>query len=95
MNLFRIRRFRIGVRAVRLGLISLFALALVACSSDEDSYFERPVEELYNSAMDDLEAGNNRAAAAGFDDVERQHPYSVWANKAPTIAAYAHYLSTD
>ena len=45
--------------------------------------------------MDDLEAGNNRSAAAGFDDVERQHPYSVWANKAQIMSAYAHYLSND
>ncbi len=96
MSLFRFGSVWTGVRAARrLGLISLFALALVACSSDEDVYFERPVEELYNRAMDDLEAGNNRAAAAGFDEVERQHPYSVWANKAQIMSAYAHYLSND
>ena len=26
-----------------------------------------------------------------FDEVERQHPYSVWATKAQLMAAYAHY----
>ena len=95
MNLYHFRGVGIRVLAARLGLVSLFALALVACSSDEDSYVERPVEELYNRAMDDLEAGNNGSAAIGFDEVERQHPYSVWANKAQIMSAYAHYLSNS
>ncbi len=42
MNLFHFRAVRAGVLAARLGLISLFALAVVACSSDEDTYVERP-----------------------------------------------------
>ncbi|MCH7932009.1 MAG: outer membrane protein assembly factor BamD, partial [Proteobacteria bacterium] len=29
--------------------------------------------------------------ADAFDEVERQHPYSVWATKAQIMAAYAHY----
>ena len=31
------------------------------------------------------------AAAAVFDEVDRQHPYSVWADKAQIMAAYALY----
>jgi outer membrane protein assembly factor BamD len=30
-------------------------------------------------------------AAESFDEVERQHPYSVWATKAQLMAGYAHY----
>src|SRR5260370_25244769 len=30
-------------------------------------------------------------AAKSFDEVERQHPYSVWATKAQLMSAYALY----
>ncbi len=72
---------------------ALAALVLAAgCSSDEvEEYVERPVEELYNEAMDALEATEYNAAAKLFDEVERQHPYSSWATKAQLMAAYSHY----
>jgi outer membrane protein assembly factor BamD len=68
------------------------SLALVACSSDDTpEYVERPVEDLYNSAMNTLLAGDYEEATLLFDEVERQHPYSVWASKAQLMAAYSHY----
>ncbi|OUS13577.1 outer membrane protein assembly factor BamD [Rhodospirillales bacterium 47_12_T64] len=68
------------------------AASLAACSSDEKPvYVERPVEELYNNANNALKAGENVKAAQLFDEVERQHPYSVWASKAQLMAAYALY----
>jgi outer membrane protein assembly factor BamD len=68
------------------------AWGLAACgSTPDDAYVERPVEELYNKAMDDLVDGNYRTAARGFEEVDRQHPYSVWATKAQLMAAYAYY----
>lgn len=77
--------FRRAVCAIALGL-------LAACSSNDDiPYEERPVEDLYNSAMDDLLAGRNETAAKMFDEVERQHPYSVWSGKAQLMAAYGLY----
>ena len=42
-------------------------------------------------AMDLLLGDNPVAAAAVFDEVDRQHPYSVWADKAQIMAAYALY----
>lgn len=60
-------------------------------SNDEPEYVERSVEELYNQAMDQLLAGSAAEAAKNFDEVERQHPYSVWARKAQLMAAYAYY----
>ncbi len=56
---------------------------------------ERPVEELYNSSMDALLQGDFGVAAARFDEVERQHPYSVWATKAQLMGAYAHYQADE
>ena len=74
-----------------------FSLVFVsACSSDEDAipaYVERPVEELYNEAMDSLQAEKYRTAAPLFDEVERQHPYSKWATKAQLMSAYSYYMS--
>ena len=60
-----------------------------ACSSDDKEYIERPVEELYNDAMDALLDGEYDNAAELFDEVERQHPYSVWASKAQLMSAFA------
>jgi outer membrane protein assembly factor BamD len=71
------------------------AAALTGCASKNDSYVERPVETIYNIAMDQLFAGDYKAAAKTFDDVEQQHPYSVWATKAQLMNAYALYENHD
>jgi outer membrane protein assembly factor BamD len=76
----------------RLGLAALAVFAFGACSSDDqDVYVERPVEQIYNSGVDALTGERYIAAAKEFDEVDRQHPYSVWATKAQLMAAYAHY----
>ncbi|MDH5513188.1 MAG: outer membrane protein assembly factor BamD, partial [Gammaproteobacteria bacterium] len=76
-------------------VLGLSALLLAGCASDEKeaAYVERPVEDIYNEAMDYLEAGKYALAASSFDEVERQHPYSKWATKAQIMAAYTHYAS--
>lgn len=86
----RKRGFVPGLRG--LAAVTLLAVTLAACSSsDEEVYVERSVGELYNNAVDQLNAGDHEAAASLFDEVERQHPYSVWASKAQLMAGYAHY----
>ncbi|NIA68633.1 outer membrane protein assembly factor BamD [Pelagibius litoralis] len=76
----------------RVAAAVLLAFAIAACSSDEPpAYVERPVEELYNGALDALQVGEYEEAARLFDEVERQHPYSEWASKAQLMAAYAFY----
>ena len=67
------------------------ALLLAACAGNKDTYVEKPVEDLYNSAMDQLLDHAYDKAAKSFDEVERQHPYSVWATKAQLMSAYALY----
>jgi len=85
----RIREFgnwRVSVTA------SLVALSLAACgSTKKEEYVERPVEELYNRAIDLMQDQDYNKATERFDEVERQHPYSVWATKAQLMAAYAYY----
>lgn len=78
---------------LRAALFGMAVLALVGCSKDEEpEYVERPVEELYNTAMDALEARNWPDAVTNFEEVDRQHPYSVWATKAQLMAAYSNYM---
>ena len=38
-------------------------------------------------------ARNTRQAAKEFEEVDRQHPYSVWATKAQIMAAFTYYQS--
>jgi outer membrane protein assembly factor BamD len=86
-----ITRERVLVKKIT-ALFCLGALALAGCSSTpETPYVERPVSEIYNTAMDSLEAGKYEESAKEFDEVERQHPYSKWAPRAQVMAAYSHY----
>ncbi len=87
-----------SVRYWRLALVAgALAALLSACGTggDQEEYVERPVEELYNQALDLLEDGDSRKAARAFEEVERQHPYSQWATRAQLMAAYAFYDAND
>jgi len=79
-------------RASSMVAFVLFTL-LSACSNTKDdvTYKEKPVEQLYNEAMDAMQSGRLVTATRLFDEVERQHPYSAWATKAQLMAAYANY----
>jgi outer membrane protein assembly factor BamD len=74
-----------------LAVAVLAALALASCATTKEPYVERPVEDLYNSAMDELDGGDYTKAVKDFDEVDRQHPYSVWATKAQLMSAYTLY----
>jgi outer membrane protein assembly factor BamD len=68
------------------------ALAVSACSKDKKPEdIEEPVDKLYNSAQDLLQKNDFEGAAKGFEEVERQHPYSPWATRAEIMAAYSYY----
>jgi outer membrane protein assembly factor BamD len=81
-------------RPVALAASLLLALAIAACSSKKDNYVERPVEQIYNHAVDLLLDKKYIDAAKEFDEVERQHPYSVWATKSQLMAAYSQYQAS-
>ena len=69
------------------------SMLLAACDSTDEQipYIERPPEQIYNEAYDTLLDGDNITAKQLFDEVERQHPYSVWAPQAQVMAAFADY----
>lgn len=77
--------------AMLMVLVALGSLA--ACSRPPKLEPDRPVENLYNTGMNLLVEGDYPGAVRFFNEVERQHPYSVWANKAVVMAAYANYLN--
>lgn len=84
----------VGMKIYKLLTILLSATLVIACASDNDAdkpYVERSVHELYNQATNALEKRNFNEAASLFDEVERQHPYSLWATKAQLMAGYANY----
>ena len=56
--------------------VAVMTSALVACGgSKKDVYVEKPVDDLYNAAMDEMVEERYAAAAKTFDEVESQHPY--------------------
>ena len=71
---------------------AVLLIGLAACSDSKNQvYIEKPVDDLYNKAMDALIEENYAAAAKTFDEVESQHPYSVWATKSQLMQVYAFY----
>ena len=74
--------------------IAALAVSLVACGgAQKDAYIEKPVDDLYNQAMDEMVEERYAQAAKSFDQVDSQHPYSMWATKAELMSAYALYES--
>ncbi|WP_271438584.1 outer membrane protein assembly factor BamD [Pontixanthobacter luteolus] len=61
----------------------------------DTAYVARDVESLYSEAKRRLESGNTKLAAALFDEVERQHPYSPWARRAQLMSAFSYYSARD
>jgi outer membrane protein assembly factor BamD len=80
-------------------ILCLVLISLGACSSTpeetESTLENRPVEELYNQGVTDLDAGQYKKSVEYFDTVEREYPYSEWATRAKLMAAYALYKDRD
>lgn len=83
--------------AISLGVA--LSLTLGACASNkqkkDQAYVARDVETLYLAAKDALDRNQYRQAAAMFDEVERQHPYSVWARRAQLMSAFAYFVAKE
>ena len=57
----------------------------------EPIYIERPVDQIYGDAWKKIGNDDWVGAAKQFDEVERQHPYSIWARRAMLMSAYCYY----
>lgn len=70
---------------------SIFGGGDKAGDDKEVTYVERPVDLIYNDAWKRIKVGDWEQAAKQFDEVERQHPYSVWARRAMLMSAFCYY----
>ncbi|TPG13215.1 outer membrane protein assembly factor BamD [Sphingomonas oligophenolica] len=86
-------------RAIALALIAAMALPIGGCARTKTKgdlpYVARDVGTLYTAAKRRLDEGRYKEAAQLFDEVERQHPYSVWARRAQVMSAFSYYLDRD
>ena len=93
-------------RSARLAAVVLVAgFGLAGCDSlgdllgqgtarDADKpaeYVDRPVDQIYADAWKKIAQDDYVGAAKQFDEVERQHPYSVWARRAMLMSAFCYY----
>ena len=78
-------------------IVAALILPAAGCSrnkmKDDTSYVARDVNTLYSLAKRKLDQRAYLQAAKLFDEVERQHPYSVWARRAQLMSAYSYYIS--
>jgi outer membrane protein assembly factor BamD len=86
-------------RALTLAVLAAVAIVPTACSRGSTKgdlpYVARDVGTLYSAAKQRLDQGRFKEAAQLFDEVERQHPYSIWARRAQLMSAFSYYLSRD
>jgi outer membrane protein assembly factor BamD len=100
------RSGRMFARTARKALLALLlGTALAGCSllgldkddasndlnKDAAQYQERPIEQIYADAWAQINRGNWDDAAKQFNEVDRQHPYSVWARRAMLMSAFCSY----
>ena len=80
-------------------LLAAIALPVAGCARNrakgDTPYVARDVGTLYSAAKTRLDRGQYKEAAVLFDEVERQHPYSVWARRAQLMSAFSYYLNRD
>jgi len=87
---------KIAMVAVATGVLFLTSACAGSGSGDKDTaYVARDVDTLYMAAKQRLDRGKTREAAALFDEVERQHPYSPWARRAQLMSAFSYYVARD
>ncbi len=60
-------------------------------NKDAEQYSERPIDQIYAQAWKEINRGNWAEAALQFNEVDRQHPYSVWARRAQLMSAFCYY----
>ena len=73
---------------------------LAACAGGagvkkDTRYVARDVNTLYRAAQDRLDRRQYKIAAALFDEVERQHPYSPWARRAQLMSSFSYYMDRE
>ncbi|MBX3563767.1 MAG: outer membrane protein assembly factor BamD [Sphingomonas sp.] len=86
-------------RALALAIVPVLAFSVAGCAKKgakaDLPYVARDVGTLYSTGKEKLDQHQYKLAAALFDEVERQHPYSIWARRAQLMGAFSYYLNKD
>ena len=84
-------------RLAALLLVPAILLPAAGCARNkvkgDTAYVARDVNTLYSLAKQRVDQGNYELAAKLFDEVERQHPYSVWARRAQLMSSFSYYMA--
>ena len=91
---------RSPLKPVLFAAVSAAMLLTAGCGGGgakvrDTAFIARDVDTLYATAKDRLDRGDTLLAAALFDGVERQHPYSPWARRAQLMSAFSYYVGKD
>jgi outer membrane protein assembly factor BamD len=90
-------------RSAILAALAASSIMLTGCAAlggggrtrADTRYVARDVNTLYNAGWDRMRNRNYLQAALIFDEVERQHPYSVWARRAQLMSAFNYYAARE
>jgi outer membrane protein assembly factor BamD len=84
-------------RLAALLLLPVIILPAAGCAGKkvkgDTAYVARDVNTLYGLAKQRADRGQYEEAAKLFDEVERQHPYSVWARRAQLMSSFSYYMA--
>ena len=84
-------------RIAMLAVASALVLSTGACAGKkvkgDTTYVARDVNTLYGLAKERLDSQDYEESAKLFDEVERQHPYSVWSRRAQLMSAFSYYMA--
>ena len=84
-------------RSLILLVAAAAVVPLAGCATrgkkSDTAYVARDVSSLYTAAKRTMDGGDYEQAAKLFDEVERQHPYSVWARRAQLMSAFSYYMA--
>ena len=85
------------ISVFKLFLILIVFFTSISCSTNtkKAEFRERSVDEIYNSAMNLLDSKKYKKSSEEFEEVERLHPYSIWATRAQLMSAYVQYKLND
>jgi outer membrane protein assembly factor BamD len=86
---------KLAILAAATAVLALTAGCGGGSKNRDTAYVARDVDTLYLAAKNRLDRGRTREAAALFDEVERQHPYSPWARRAQLMSAFSYYAARD
>ena len=90
-------RRRLGIGLLGAPVVAV-ALAVSGCQSNGDNLDlamlvenVEPADALYNQGLANLNAGRLSEAAAKFEAVDRQHPYTEYARRSLVMSAFTQY----